>query len=174
MATTLFLFLLVASMPATAQQPLSELAHPRITAAFESAERGGSSYWLIQPVLISNRTLDTLGSKRSFFDDAIDAVQYTETPFVQGYSLPLREFLRGHVELSGFSSVYSLENLMWGPPGAGNLPAWGVTAQSHVAVSAPQQATSFGMTLTLHASACDEGYLRPREWISWLVRNNRG
>lgn len=106
----------------------------------------------------------------------MDAVQYTETPFVQAYTFPLSELLRGHLEWGGFSSIYSMENVLWGPPAAGSLPSWGVTSQSHVAVSAPQSSGSFGFTLTIHTAACnnDGGYFRPREWVSWLMHNNRG
>lgn len=176
----LFLFLLGAEMPAAAQQAPGQLDQSKPAGALEAVWHGGSPRWFIEPIFfrepisnpISYRSAETEASGQSVFD----AVEYTETPFVQEYSLPLREFLRGHIELGGFSSVYSMENVEWGPPAAGSLPAWGVTAQSHVAVCPPQQASSLGIGLTLHASSLDRdsGYLRPREWISWIVRNSKG
>jgi hypothetical protein len=153
----------------------------------------GKAWWLaIPPILFVLASVAPMAAQQRPFTEVaragptegvnnprrslVDAVRYVETPFVQEYSFPLSELRRGHLEVDGFSSNYSMENLLWGLPAAGNLPSWGVTSQSHVAVSAPNQAGNFGFALFLHftTSESNNGYFRPREWVSRLMHSSRG
>jgi len=52
--------------------------------------------------------------------------------------------------MEGFDRLEPTENLLWGLPGAGSLPAWGVGTQSHPGVFAPRADESYGLSLTIH------------------------
>lgn len=124
------------------------------------------------PLLTADRTEETRGSEGPLSG----AVRISQTPFVQQISMPLARIWGGHVQVKGFASFDSMENLLWGLPASGNLPARSVTTQSHVGVWAPSQEQSFGLTLTLHRGGQGTfGYaLRPGEWICRVFRRGRG
>ena len=88
---------------------------------------------------------------------AWDRVDYTETPFLEEITLPLGAFWKGRVELEAAAWDYSMENFLWGVPGSGSLPAWGVTVQSHVLLAAPNQAGVIGINISLHRGVAPEG-----------------
>ncbi len=77
-------------------------------------------------------------------------MDFAETPFSQQVRLPFASLLRGRVKMGGFDRLAPTENLLWGLPGAGSLPAWGIGMQSHPGVFAPRADESYGLSLTIH------------------------
>jgi hypothetical protein len=79
-----------------------------------------------------------------------DMASRNDTAFAQEVALPLLGSSRGKFEIEGFFRLRATENILWGLPGAGSLPAWGVATQSHPGVWAPMADQSFGVSLKLH------------------------
>ena len=77
------------------------------------------------------------------------SVGFAETFFDQEVHVHVASLLGGRVQMEGFDRMQPSENLLWGLPGAGSLPAWGVGIQSHPGVFAPRADESYGLSLTI-------------------------
>ena len=78
------------------------------------------------------------------------SVDFAETFFDQEVHVHMASLLGGRVQMEGFDRLEPAENLLWGLPGAGSLPAWGVGIQSHPGVFAPRADESYGLSLIIH------------------------
>jgi hypothetical protein len=171
------LFLLMALvLPAAAQQRLGLRELPMVSSGRPMAILGSS----VEPQAQTLATSPQLQSEQperagSAASRLAGEVRISQTPFAQQVSMPLARFWHGHMQITGFTSSDSMENLLWGPPASGNLPARGVTTQSHIGVWAPGQNQSYGLTLTLHrgAAAATGHALRPDQWIFQALRRRR-
>jgi len=86
----------------------------------------------------------------TYIGKVADEFRYLETPFQQTIRAPMGSLSRGRICLGFYGAITSQENMLWGLPGAGNLPAQPVTLTSHPAVVAPNAEGEFGFSVTLH------------------------
>jgi hypothetical protein len=92
-----------------------------------------------------------------------DVVLSTRTPFVNETSLSMAEIWRGRIRFSGVSRVNSMENMLLGLPASGGLPAWSVTGQSHAGLWTPEDASTYGLSLTFRSGTpLGRGAIRSR------------
>jgi len=78
---------------------------------------------------------------------------FAETPFVQQARVPVASLSGGRVQLAGFYRTRVMENVLMGLPGAGSLPAWGISLQSHSGIRVPRAEHSYGFSLSLRLAA---------------------
>jgi hypothetical protein len=134
----------------------------------------------LAPSLAPNMPLDPARSateERSAGRNPVDRISVNSTPFASETSLPLCAIFGGGVQVSGLYTVNSMENLLWGLPGAGSLPAWSATGgQSHISVLAPQQAETYGIALRLHPAVLESklGASLPGHLMTRILRASRG
>jgi hypothetical protein len=105
-------------------------------------------------------------------DSAVEkAIQFSETPFMEQYRMPIGSFLGGRVLLGGFGSVVPTENILWGLPGSGSLPNWSEIRVGHPGLDVPYFNNSFGLSLTLHRTGHpDQGVGSGLgRCVSWLL-----
>lgn len=88
----------------------------------------------------------------------------SETPFAQQVNFPVLCPPSGRFEVGGFFAMRPMENLLWGLPGAGSLPARGVAGHSHPGVWAPYPEQSFGLSLRIHLHGRADLTSRPQAW----------
>ena len=152
------LYLLLVAMPGTAvaeEQPANPEAVAGLAvqpAVLLDASRPHSTAPKLAALLLQFRQakLATV-ERRSRYDVFSNGiVQLSSTPFAREMSLPLGAVWQGRLAFRGFSSSSSMENLLWGLPGGGSLPAWSATGHSHISAQTPKQATTYGLALTLH------------------------
>ncbi len=108
---------------------------------------------------------------------AIDSMyDYYETPFVSNLYVTVASIAGGRLQLAGYHSYASSENFQMGLPGGGTLPAWGVTLQSHPAVTVPLTNESGGFNVTFYFRGNEPGalHLRPVQAINHAVMFIRG
>jgi hypothetical protein len=135
-----------------------------------------------QPNLaISSRSADAKqpdvwrSRKESYYhshDSAVEkAIQFSETPFMEQFRMPIGSFLGGRVLLGGFGSVVPTENIHWGLPGSGSLPNWSEIRVGHPGLNVPYFNNSFGLSLTLHRTGHpDQGVGSGLgRCVSWLL-----
>jgi hypothetical protein len=53
------------------------------------------------------------------------------------------------MQFAGFYNLQTTENMLLGLPGAGSLPAWSVSMQSHPGVLVPRADRSYGLSLSI-------------------------
>lgn len=105
----------------------------------------------------------------SIFESSMDSM---ETPFVQQVHVPVATLGNARFRLEGFSRLRPMENILWGPPGAGNLPAWSVATQAHPGVWAPMADQSYGLIVMfrLQSEGQPEARLPAWRYLAKLLR----
>jgi hypothetical protein len=100
------------------------------------------------------------------------AIQFSGTPFLEQFQMPIGSFLRGRVVVGGFGSVVPMENVFWGLPGSGSLPNWSEIPMGHPGLNVPYLNGGFGLSLTLHRTGdTDRGVgSKLGRRMNWLLR----
>jgi hypothetical protein len=147
---TQFATLLDTSWPRVEFQDASPLSAPPDRLRFERAE------------LPANRNVPLSNALH---------VRSTTTPFGRATFLPVWDAWGGHIELGGYRSVATAENILAGLPGAGSIPP----GQTPFSLS-PEQSRSYGVALTLHlgVSRATADLLSPQRWIALLFHPRQG
>lgn len=176
-APVLLCLMVLALLPAAGQQGVARTGSP---AASSAATFTAAASNRVPPEAIDAAPDSRLEPATSQYGHAGAGslpgdVQFSQTPFEQRISMPLAGLWHGHMQVTGFASFDSMENVLWGPPASGNLSARGVTSQSHVGVWAPDQNQSYGLTLTLHRKAPDAlgRSVNPERWLARMLRLGR-
>jgi hypothetical protein len=156
--------LLACAVPAAAQSH-SEIAgsapstQPIIVARLEAPA---------VPVLSYSRARDSFPESPSVLsargNSLFALAAASETPFSHQVTVPMLGHPSGRFELGGFFSLSRMENVLWGLPGAGSLPAWTATPHSHPGVWAPYPEQSFGLSLKFHLHSNANLPARPPAW----------
>ncbi len=101
----------------------------------------------------------------------VTSLPIVQTPFVQQVRFPVATLWAGRLQFGGFESRSTGENLLWGLPGSGTLPAWSISGQAHPGLWGPQADQSVGLSLSLQLKRDVESSSRSRIWrcLGWFV-----
>jgi hypothetical protein len=143
--------LLAAAMPAAAQQHFQpSTAGPSAEPVYSARVEPYSTVRLSYTRDGKRPPTDAQIFSRRRASSLTEMTSRNDTAFAQEVALPLLSSSRCKFEIGGFFRVRATENMLWGLPGAGTLPAWGVASQSHPGVWAPTPDQSYGLSVKLH------------------------
>jgi hypothetical protein len=104
--------------------------------------------------------------------DSPAVFDYVETPFAEQLRVPVASLGRGRLQLGGFYSVVTTENLLWGPPAAGNA-ASAFYVGAHPGLVIPE---SYGLYLSIRLRRIAEPGSGAQIWccLKWAVGVGHG
>jgi len=73
----------------------------------------------------------------------------TTTPFVQHVNVRIASFSGRRIEIGAFKSTQPMGNLLYGLPGSGSRPSWGLGSRTNPGSLTPNGSESFGLQLTV-------------------------
>ncbi len=113
---------------------------------------------------------------RDHSNSVASTTQFNDTPFEQQVIVPVVAHPSGKFELGGFYVNRATENVFFGLPGAGVLPAWSVASYNHPAIWAPYADKSFGMSFRIHLRPDDGSSPQRQNWHCFgkLIRRGQG
>ena len=85
----------------------------------------------------------------------VASFEEVETPFLDHVRVPLVSVLGGRVQLSGFQSVTSMANFLWGLPLKTSASGGTLVQQSHPGIRVPGNNQSYGLSLRFRFSKQD-------------------
>jgi len=142
-----FVLLATATVPTTAQQQPSPMPGDRrsLATAMKGEER------LRQEATVPLAVIRVRTGRPSQFARLAAAapVITTTTPFVQHTRVRIASFSGRRIELGAFKSRQPLGNLLYGLPGGGSRPAWGLGSRVNSGALTPNGSESFGLQLTV-------------------------
>ena len=100
---------------------------------------------------------------------------YLETPFAEQLRVPVASAGRGRLQLGGFYSVVTTENLLWGPPAAGNA-ASAFYVGAHPGLVIPRISESYGLYLSIRLKRNTEPGSGAQFWrcLKWALGAGHG
>jgi len=139
--------LLALAVPTTAQprQPRASVGTKLQTAAPESEDRFRSEPATPLAILRVGVERPSQFARMA----AAAPVVTTTTPFVQHVSVRIASFSGRRIEIGAFKSTQPMGNLLYGLPGSGSRPSWGLGSRTNPGSLTPNGSESFGLQLTV-------------------------